>query len=93
MPNPRGTSATIVMGIGAPQPGQQLHADRDILIVGYAFDTNATVHQGVQGSGIDRVQLFLDIPPNSTPIGDAELGFSDAGAAAYGTQFANSGFD
>ena len=31
------------------------------------------LNQGIQGSGIDRVQLFMD----DTPMTDAELGFSD----------------
>ena len=68
------------------------NADRDFLIVGYASDTRATMAQGVQGSGIDRVQIWLDIPPEAIQLENAELGFSDPSAATFGTQFANSGF-
>ena len=92
---PGGTGAalgSLVMGIESPQAGQQLHTDRDFLIVGYALDKSANVNQGVQGSGIDRVQLFMDIPPDATPMADADLGFSDASAATFGIQFADSGF-
>jgi hypothetical protein len=86
------TLGSLVIGIESPQAGQQLHTDRDFLIVGHALDESATAFQGVQGSGIDRVQLFMDIPPDATPMPDAELGFSSANAATFGSQFANSGF-
>jgi hypothetical protein len=79
------------MGIESPRSDQQLHTDRAFLIVGYALDRSASLAQGVQGSGIDRVQLFQDVPPGATSIANAELGFSDAGAATFGSQFANSG--
>jgi len=86
------TRGSLVVGVESPQAGRQLHTDRDFLIVGYALDKSATVTQGVQGSGIDRVQVFMDIPPDATPMGNADLGFSDANAAKFGNQFANSGF-
>ena len=92
---PGGTGATrgsLVIGIESPEADQQLHTDRDFLIVGYALDTRASVNQGVQGSGISRVEVWLDIPPDATQLEDAELGFSDASAATFGSQFANSGF-
>jgi len=57
--------------------GATPHTDRDFLIVDYALDRSATINQGVQGSGIDRVQLFMD-GPSGTPMAKAELGFSDA---------------
>jgi hypothetical protein len=82
------TSGSLVMVVESPQTDQQVHTDRDFLLVGYALDKTANVTQGVQGSGIDRVQLFMD----DTPMADAELGFSDANAATLGSQFANSGF-
>jgi hypothetical protein len=86
------TTGSLIVGIDAPQAGQQLHTDRDFLIVGHALDTSTSLDQGIQGSGIDRVQVFMDIPPNATPMADAELGFSNASAALVGSQFANSGF-
>jgi hypothetical protein len=82
------TSGSLVLAIESPATDQQLHTDRDFLIVGYALDNSATINQGVQGSGIDRVQLSMD----DTPMADAELGFSDATASTFGSQFANSGF-
>jgi len=71
------TRGSLVVGIESPQAGRQLHTDRDFLIVGHALDKSATVSQCVQGSGIDRVQVFMDIPPDATPTGNADLGFSD----------------
>src|SRR5262249_22016660 len=59
-----------------PEAGQRLHTDRDFLIVGYVLDKSAKVNQGAQGSGIERVQLFMDQPPNATPMADAEVGFT-----------------
>ena len=82
------TRGSLVMAIESPATDQQLHTDRDFLLVGYALDSSATPNQGAQGSGIDRVQLFMD----DTPMADAELGFGDANAATFGSQFANSGF-
>ena len=86
------TRGSLVVGIESPEADQQLHTDRDFLIVGYALDTRANVNQGVQGSGIDRVEVWLDIPPDAIQLENAELGFSDASAATFGSQFANSGF-
>src|SRR5262245_53867400 len=86
------TSGSLVLGIESPKPADKLHTDRDFLIVGYALDKSAAPNQGAQGSGIDRVEMWLDIPPNAKQLADAELGFSDASAATFGTQFANSGF-
>src|SRR5262245_15287131 len=51
---PGGTGATrqsMVVGLEAPDLSQQLHTDRDFLIVGYALDQRATINQGAQGSG------------------------------------------
>jgi hypothetical protein len=82
----------LVVGIEAPKAASQMHTDRDFLIVGYALDTSATIMQGVQGSGIDRVQVWLGIPPDAIQLDQVELGLSNANAATFGTQFANSGF-
>src|SRR5204863_8088123 len=79
-PVPGGIGAernSLVLGIEVPSDGQKVHTDRDFLIVGYSLDTSAKPNQGVQGSGIERVEVWMDIPPeHATQMGDAELGFS-----------------
>ena len=54
------TSGSQVLAMESPATDQQVHTDRDFLLVGYALDKSATINQGSQGSGIDRVQLFMD---------------------------------
>src|SRR5438876_435260 len=67
-PGGRGViSGPLVIAVESPRVGQQLHTDRDFLIVGYALDRRADANQGVQGSGIDRVQVWMDIPPDAKP--------------------------
>jgi hypothetical protein len=92
---PGGTGATrdsLVVGVTAPKSGEQVHTDKDYTILGYALDKRAAPNQGVQGSGIDRVQVWMDIPPQGTPLGNAQQAFSDSNAVSFGGQFANSGF-
>jgi hypothetical protein len=62
------TRGSLVIGIESPEADQQLHTDRDFLIVGYALDTRASVNQGVQGSGISRIEVWLDIPPDGQQL-------------------------
>ena len=65
-------------------------------IRGYALDPNATPQQGSQGTGIDKVQVYMDADkddPKTIFIGDAELAFdSPEAAAAYGPQFQAAGW-
>jgi hypothetical protein len=64
-------------------------------MMGYAVDPTAAANQGSQGSGIDQVTVYADNPREKEGIflGTAALGFEDsAAAAAYGTQFVNSGW-
>ena len=43
------TSGSLVLAIESPATDQQVHTDRDFLIVGYALDKSATINQGVAG--------------------------------------------
>jgi hypothetical protein len=102
-PGPASVAPPVVSG-GAPpivvteQPtsGQKIKTRQAVAtIIGYALDKNAAPEQGVQGSGIDRVSLYVDKERDNggTSLGDAELAFSDqAAASAYGSQFATSGW-
>jgi hypothetical protein len=63
--------------------------------MGYALDKNAAPNQGVQGTGIDHVSVYVDKERDNggTLLGDADLAFSDpAAVAAYGPQFASAGW-
>ena len=77
------------VGVSQPEYGEKVYTEDDTYtIIGYALDPAATIMQGSQGSGIDRVQVY----GNDTYLGDAELGYSNADASAFGSQFANAGF-
>jgi hypothetical protein len=82
-------SARLVAHISTPEYGENVYTGDDTYtITGYALDQSATINQGSQGSGIDRVQVYV----NDGYVGDADLAFSDAQAATFGSQFANAGF-
>lgn len=75
--------------ISKPAYGENIYTgDTDYTFMGYALDQTASITQGSQGSGIDRVQVFI----NDEYVGDADLGFSDPEAATFGRQFDNAGF-
>ncbi len=64
-------------------------------MMGYALDKNASINQGVQSTGIDRVSVYVDKEKDDggTFLGDADLAFSDTLAqAAYGAQFDTAGW-
>jgi hypothetical protein len=64
-------------------------------IIGYALDTNASPNMVTQGSGIDRVTVYLDNQRENggTLVGDADLAFADPKAvSAYGSQFSAAGW-
>ena len=64
-------------------------------VIGYALDKNATPDQPTQGSGIDRVSVYLDKQreDGGTFVGDADLAFADqAAVSAYGSQFSAAGW-
>ena len=64
-------------------------------VIGYALDRNALPTQPTQGSGIDRVSVYLDKQreDGGTFVGDADLAFADqAAVSAYGSQFSAAGY-
>jgi hypothetical protein len=88
-------AAPPVIAIEIPTSGQTFTQRSGVQMVGYALDPNAAPNQGVQGSGIDRVQVYMDGERDSGGIfvGDADLGFSDQTAASkYGAQFQGAGW-
>jgi hypothetical protein len=86
---PAASTGKPTLGISQPEYGEKVYtADDTYTVIGYALDPAATIMQGSQGSGIDRVQVYV----NDTYLGDAELGYSNSDASAFGTQFANAGF-
>jgi hypothetical protein len=98
-----GTAAPVAGGaapilvIQAPKGAEIVKTSVDTFEVrGYALDPNATPQQGSQGTGIDKVQVYMDADkddPKTIFIGDAELAFdSPEAAAAYGEQFRASGW-
>jgi hypothetical protein len=86
-------SAYPIVNIDKPKDGEQVPTKSDYEIQGYALDQAAAPNQGVAGSGIDRVDVYLNPrEQNGTFLGTAELGFSDSNALVYGGQFENSGW-
>ncbi len=95
LPGGTGSAAgSLVNVVEAPKWGEAVHTDRTYTLTGYALDQSATIHQGAQGSGIDRVQVYVNGERDTgLYVGDADVAFSDDTAAAtYGSQFANSGY-
>ncbi len=79
----------LIAAITTPEYGDNIYTGDDTYtIMGYALDQSATIAQGSQGTGIDRVQVYM----NDAYMGDADLAFSDSHAATFGSQFANAGF-
>lgn len=77
------------VAVANPTPGDTL-AVGGLDIAGKAFDPSASADQG---SGIDRVQVFLgDRDRGGLHLGDARLGLPNS-AAAPGSQFAYAGWD
>jgi len=96
---PTGTvtgAAAPVLVIESPKAAEAVKTKADFQIAGYALDPNATPQQGSQGTGIDRVSVYMDADkddPKSVFLGDAELAFSsEAARAKYGGQFDASGW-
>jgi hypothetical protein len=92
-----GANALPIISIEQPTNGQILLTNASAEISGYALDKYATSQtpQGVAGSGVDRVEVYLGGPRDNggTLLGDAHLGYSDAAAASqYGPRFASAGW-
>jgi hypothetical protein len=83
---PAAESARAIAHISNPRYGEVVYTGDDTYtLTGYAPDKSATINQASQSSGIDRVQVYI----NDGYMGDADLAFSDAQAATFGSQFAN----
>jgi len=98
-----GTAPTVAQGappvlvIETPKGAEIIKTNvQDYAITGYALDPNAQPNQGSQGTGIDRVSVYMDADKDdakSVFIGDAELAFDNAAArAAFGERFSASGW-
>lgn len=73
---------TLVLNVGNPQPNDSVPRGR-LVMTGTAFDRSAT-----QGSGIDRVSVFLDDRDGGgTHIGDAKLGEPNAAGFSVTADF------
>jgi hypothetical protein len=83
-----------IVGFEKPADGETVRTVDTYEIIGFALDKNAAPNQGVAGSGIDRVQVYIgaERENNGTFIGEAELGFSDPVAQTYGPQFISAGW-
>jgi hypothetical protein len=88
---PAPAPAAIVNAIIAPTASERVSRTLDhYTIRGYALDPSATT-----GTGIDRVQVYMDEPrgQGGTLVGEATFGGSTPGAAAqYGPHFAEAGY-
>jgi hypothetical protein len=83
------------VAIEKPKDGEIVPTKNDYQIIGYALDQSAAVNQGVAGSGIDRVQVYIGNNRDNGGIflGEADLGFGDSTPVAqYGGQFISSGW-
>ncbi|MDQ3809336.1 MAG: hypothetical protein M3336_03505, partial [Chloroflexota bacterium] len=97
-----GATATVsggalpILVIKSPAGAEKVKTSNEYEIIGYALDPNAAPNQGSQGTGINRVSVYMDADkddPKSTFLGDAELGYSDEDARTrYGERFASSGW-
>jgi hypothetical protein len=88
-------AALPIVAIEKPKDGEIVPTKNDYQIIGYALDQSATVTQGVAGSGIDRVQVYIGNNRDNGGIflGEADLGFGDSTPVAqYGGQFISSGW-
>jgi hypothetical protein len=88
-------AAPPIVGFERPKDGEIVFTKSDFEIIGYALDKSATPNQGVAGSGIDRVRVFISNGNDNGGIllGEAVLGYADSTPIAqYGAQFASSGW-
>jgi hypothetical protein len=79
-----------VVDVEVPTALATVHSASPFTMHGFAYDPSASPDQG---TGVDRVQVYLDGDRSSgTFIGEASLGKLDPAAAAAGGQFANAGW-
>jgi hypothetical protein len=81
--------------IEAPQPEATVSARvTDLLVHGFAIDRDAAPGAGVGGSGVSKVQIYLDgTRRDGTFIGDAQLGKSSRDATGFGQRFTTAGWE
>jgi hypothetical protein len=92
-PSASSSSGLPLVGFVRPKDGETVLTKNDYEIQGWAIDQAAKPNQGVAGSGIDKVSVYLGArEDNGTYLGDATLGYSDDTAAKYGQQFASGGW-
>jgi hypothetical protein len=88
-----GASAYPIVAIEMPKDGQIVFTNSDYTAQGYALDQAAAPNQGVAGTGIDKVDVYLNPrEQGGVFLGTADLGFSDSAALVYGPQFADAGW-
>ena len=88
-------AALPIIVVEKPENGENVPTKEDYEIIGYALDPNAQPSQGVQGTGIDRVELYLDAERDAggTFLGNATLAYgSETARAKYGPQFDSAGW-
>jgi hypothetical protein len=93
-PTVSGGALPIVVII-APKSGENIGTHTLYSMRGYALDRNSGPYQGVQGTGIDHVSVYVDKQRDDGGIllGDAELAFSEPVASGlYGPQFDTAGW-
>jgi hypothetical protein len=84
-----------ILVIEKPTSCENVSTKGTYLVMGYTLDKNAAPNQGVQGTGIDRVSVFVDKERDNGGryLGDADLAFSNLTATnTYGQQFAVAGW-
>src|SRR6266851_349741 len=84
-----------IIVIEKPTTTENVGTRNPYTLMGYALDKNASINQGIQSTGIDRVSVYVDKERDDGGIflGDADLAFSDqAATSAYGQQFSSSGW-
>ena len=101
---PAGTLAEPIFVLQAPKYNEAVwtgdHEGYTYTMSGYAFVPNAPPGSGVQGTGINRIEVFITYKcPNATNgeqcggyYGDANIGYASGDAASHGAQFANAGW-
>ena len=78
------------LNIETPTSLATVHSNAPYMVSGFAFDPHARPDQG---TGIDRVQVYLNGDRGSgIYVGDATLGSFDKYAVTSGAQFANAGW-
>jgi hypothetical protein len=86
----------LVIREAVPSLDSLTQATNKLILRGYAIDRNMppTLQLGVGGSGVSRMQMYLDGPRGSgTLLGNATLGFKNREATGFGQRFLMSGWE